>query len=155
MTFVGKLLPERLYLQYISYRAKPYKRAPWCFCCQSYGHIAALCSENRVHGRYGKEKCNKYCEERQVKAKCVHCVGEHYTGSTQCPRRENGVKMSKIRAKCREMSYAEAIKRVERDDNKTCEREVNFQQEPERKRNVSGQSICMDKKRFFWLLLQW
>ena len=155
VTFVGSVLPERVYLQYLSFKVRPYERAPLrCFCCQSYGHVAAVCSRNRVCGRCGEESCNKDCEERQVKSKCVHCSGEHHAGSSQCPKREKEVKVIRVRAESRTMSYAEAVKRVEREGNTANTSSGRaagaglLQQEPERKRNMSDQNICMDKKRF-------
>ena len=58
--------------------------------------------------------------------------------------------MSRIRAESgpRPMSYAEAAKRVEREDFISIEREVCPQQESRRKGNESEQNICLDKKRF-------
>ena len=109
-----------------------------------------MCSGNRVCGRCGEEKFNKDCKARQIKAKCVHCGGEDHAGSAQCPKREKEVKVSRIRAESgtRPISYAEDVRRVEREEIKSSER-VCLQREFERKGEMSEQNICMDKKRYY------
>ena len=76
ITFEGSSLPERIYFEYLCYRVRPYERAPLrCFCCQQYGHVAAVCRGSKRCGRCGKESCKEECKEREEPAKCLHCGG--------------------------------------------------------------------------------
>ena len=77
LSFEGKLL-ERVHLDYVCYRVKSYERAPLrCFRCQQYRCVAAVCRGVR---RCRKDNCN--VEMHIVdKAKCLHCEGNHDTGS--------------------------------------------------------------------------
>ena len=89
LTFEGEL-PERVYQDYVCYRVRPFQAAPLrCFCCQEYGHVAAVCrAQRRSCGNCGKAECVKRrCEKEQAKPKCLHCEGEHHAGSVKCPRR--------------------------------------------------------------------
>ena len=82
-------IPERVYIDYVCYRVRPYEEAPLrCFCCQEYGHVAAVCRGERKCGRCGKGDCRKrQCEEQQVQAKCYNCDGNHHAGAAICPKR--------------------------------------------------------------------
>ncbi|XP_044062409.1 uncharacterized protein LOC122880942 [Siniperca chuatsi] len=138
LTFEGEL-PERVDVDYVCYRARPYERAPLrSFCCQEYGHVAAGCRGGRRCGRCGKDNCNvEECKVEKEQAKCLHCEGNHHTGPAQCPKRIKEVKMNKIRAE-KGSSYAEAAK----------SKMVVVQKEKEQKGNGDNQSISVDKKRF-------
>ena len=127
----------------MSYRVRPYERGPLrCYCCQQYGHVAAVCRGNKVCGRCGKENCKEECKEKE-KAECIHCGGDHYAGSAQCPRTIKEVKVNRMRTE-RRVSYAEAVKRVEGQK----ESGVDEKREPEERGNVHGSNICMEKTRF-------
>lgn len=147
--FEGEL-PERVYLEYVCYRVRPYERAPLrCFCCQEFGHVAALCIGVRRCGRCGKNNCyDKECNVEKVQAICLHCKRNHHTGFAQCPKRIKEVKVNKIRAE-NGWSYVEAVKRMERIDKM-----VAVQKEEEQKRTGADQNICMDKN-VFWHSLPW
>ena len=139
LTFDGRL-PERIYVQYMSYRVRPFERAPLrCFCCQQYGHAAAVCTANKICGRCGKENCQEECEGK-VQAECLHCGGDHHAGSAKCPRTIKEVKVNRVRTE-KKMSYAEALKRVEGHK----EKRVDEKRETEEKGNGN---ICMEKTRF-------
>ena len=142
LTFKGEVLPERVYIGYLCYRVRPYERGPLrCFCCQQYGHVAAVCRGNRRCGRCGKENCKEECMEEP--AKCLHCGGEHHAGSSQCPRKVEEMKVNKVRTGKRGISYAEAVKRVEGKKERTTGMAELQSKEDERRT-----PICMDRKRF-------
>ena len=143
LTFEGEVVPERVYIEYISYRVRPYERAPLrCYCCQQYGHVAAVCRGIKTCGRCGKEGCKGECEGKE-EVKCIHCEGQHYAGSAQCPRKAKEVLVHKMRTEKRGMSYSEAVKRVEGSN----EKRKTVQKEQEEKGNIHD-NICMDKTRF-------
>ena len=137
-------LPDRMFIQYVCYRVRPFEAAPLrCFCCQEYGHVAAVCRGDIKCGRCGKrqDQCNGKCEEENVPVKCSNCAGNHYSGSAQCPERIKEVKVNKIRKEKR-VTYAEAVKSVESKDI------VEKQPETERKGNGVEPVICFEKGRF-------
>ena len=82
-------------------------------------------------------------EGEKEKAECIHCGGDHYAGSAQCPRTIKEVKVNRMRTE-RRVSYAEAVKRVEGQK----ESGVDEKREPEERGNVHGSNICMEKTRF-------
>ena len=143
LTFEGTVLPERIYMDYVCYRVRPFERAPLrCFKCQDYGHVAAVCSRNSRCGRCGKDNC---CEEHcnmEEEPKCLHCEGNHRAGAAACPRRVKEVKVNKILGESKGLiTYAEAVRRVEGSTSGTetahAERE-----------SKSDNSFTMDKRQF-------
>ena len=144
LTFEGNVLPERVYVDYLCYRVRPFERAPLrCFKCQEYGHVAAVCVGSRRCGRCGKDNCEETCKEQEERARCLHCGGEHYAGATQCPRKVKEVKLKKIREETRGMSYAEAVQRVEGS--------TRVESKPEQENTVekaANANIIMDKRHF-------
>lgn len=84
---------------------RPYERAPLRgFCCQEYGHVAAVWRGVRRCGRCGQGQRRSLwgeCEEDEEEAKCFHCEGSQNAGSAKCPDRREGVKVDKIRAEGR------------------------------------------------------
>lgn len=145
LTFEGDVLPDRIYLDYLCYRVRPFERAPLrCFCCQKYGHVAAVCRGSKTCGRCGKEGCKEECKEEP--AKCLHCGGEHHVGSSQCPRKQKEMRVNKIRKGKQGMSYAEAVKKVE-GSNETTETTITTQ-EPKQSANATERGIYIDQKRF-------
>ena len=144
LKFQGDTLPDRVYIDYLCYRVRPYVSAPMrCFCCHQYGHVAAVCRGNKRCGRCAKESCQEECKERNEPAKCLHCGGEHYVGSSQCPRKEREVKVNKIRKEKKRISYAEALRRVEGNNEMT-----ETQEEPKKQENGTERGIYLDRKRF-------
>ena len=142
-------IPERVYIDYVCYRVRQYEEAPLrCYCCQEYGHVAAVCRGERKCGRCGSKECKKrQCEEQLVQAKCSNCAGNHHAGAAQCPKRNMEEHVKKIRKEDR-VSYAEAVRRMEGNGNV----DVTVQMKPEQTREErvinNGQNICLDKKRF-------
>ena len=95
LTFNGEI-PERIYVDYMTYRVRPYERGPIrCYCCQDYGHVASVCRRARKCGRCGKEGCSDECKAEVPK--CLHCSGSHYVGSADCPKRREEAKVNRIR----------------------------------------------------------
>ena len=136
-------MPDRIYVDYVSYRVRPYEAAPLrCFCCQQYGHVASVCRGNRKCARCGREQkeCNDKCEDNQIPVKCPNCDGKHYAGSTQCPQRIKEAKVNKLKKeKC--MTYAEAVRSLEVKDK--------VEKEPEGKGvERSRPVLCLDEGRF-------
>ena len=132
-------LPERIYVEYMTYRVRPFERAPIrCFCCQEYGHTAAVCRRERRCGRCGKEKCNEECKTEEPV--CLHCKGNHYVGSAECPERKKETKVKEIGVERRVTgTYAEAVKNCERGNRPR--RAEDFKQRED-------QDVCMDKRQF-------
>ncbi|KAK7930877.1 hypothetical protein WMY93_007272 [Mugilogobius chulae] len=127
-------MPDRVYLDYICYRVRPFERGPLrCFACQEYGHVASVCRGVRRCYRCGMSDClNESCARQGKEPKCVHCKGNHSAGASSCPRRVSEEKICDLRVNAN-LSYAEAVKQVEcREENK--EKEVDF--------------ISVDKKNF-------
>ena len=144
--FKGNELPERIYCDYMSYRVRPYVRAPLrCFRCQDYGHVAAVCGNNIHCGRCGKDNCSmEKCKEEQ--ARCLHCSGNHFTGAAECPRKIQEAEVAKIREGARgQMSYAEAVRRVEGSRRGATQAEVESAKEETREKNLG---VNVDKRNF-------
>ena len=143
ITFMDEM-PERIFIDYVCYRVRPFEAAPLrCFCCQQYGHVAAVCRGDKKCGRCGKgqEECDDKCEENEIPVKCPNCNENHHAGSAKCPQRIKEAKLNKIK-KEKNMTYAEAVKSLEGKDKEV-------EKEPEAKRKgVEQQCICFDKGRF-------
>ena len=139
-------IPERVFIDYVCYRVRPYEEAPLrCYCCQEYGHVAAVCRGERKCGRCGSKDCKKrQCEEQKVQAKCSNCDGNHHAGAAQCPKRNMEEKVERIRKEVR-MPYAEAVKRLEETGQSKPESDQTRGKE---KVSNNEQNICLDKKRF-------
>ena len=139
ITFYGDL-PERVYLDYVTYRVRPYEKGPLrCFCCQEYGHAAAVCRGVRKCGRCGETNCEETCEAQEKEPVCVHCKGSHHAGAASCPRRITELNVKRVR-ESKGITYAEAVKRIEEKRKPTKEHKV------EEKRNEDV--ISMDKRKF-------
>ena len=145
LTFEGDHLPERIYVDYMTYRVRPFERGPIrCFCCQEYGHVAAVCRRGRRCGRCGKEKCNNE-ECKTEEPVCLHCKGNHYVGSAGCPVRKKEAMVNNVRVE-KGVTYAEAVKTV--DKNKTGERVDRPRRRPEHTNQREDQNVCLDKRQF-------
>lgn len=58
------------------------------FCCQKYGHVAAVCRGVRRRGRCGKDNSfREECKDTEEQTKCVHCEGNHHAWSAKWPKR--------------------------------------------------------------------
>ena len=105
----AEVLPERVYLDYVSYRVRAFERGPLrCYWCQEYGHVAAVCRRGRNRcRRCGKEGCSEEdCELTVEQAVCLHCGGNHEAGAKQCERRIKESEIERTRMKSK-ISYAE------------------------------------------------
>ena len=90
--FKGEL-PERVQLDCVSYRVRPFEAAP----LKEYGHTAAVCRAKPRCGSCGNADCaGRMCEKEQSKPMCLHCKGDHHAGSVNCPRRVREVKVKQI-----------------------------------------------------------
>ena len=138
-------LPERVYLDYVSYRVRAFERGPLrCYWCQEYGYVAVVCRRGRNRcRRYGKEGCSEEdCKLTVEQAVCLHCGGNHKAGAKQCERRIKESKIERTRVKSK-ISYAEATRRVR-------EEKGTGRKEPDRSGTVGKQreSLIMDRRRF-------
>ncbi|KAK7877096.1 hypothetical protein WMY93_032176 [Mugilogobius chulae] len=139
LTFEGTL-PDKVLLDYVCYKVRPFTRGPLrCFCCQEYGHVAAVCKGRRKCGRCGGTECE--FEECVSDPKCVHCSGTHRTGARECPRRKMETEVNRIRAE-KQVSYADAVKVVKGQEQVTTKRT-----EAERAQSDPG-LFCLKKRRF-------
>lgn len=115
--FDGNILPDRVYLGYISFPVRVYVPPPIrCFNCQRYGHIAAACRGKKRCGVCGGEHEYGHCEEG-VKPKCCNCGGDHKAAYGGCEVRKRAAEVQQIRIK-QGISYAEALKEVGTGDQK-------------------------------------
>lgn len=139
LTFEGEL-PDRVFLDYVCYRVRPFERAPMrCFSCQEYGHTAAVCRGVRKCVGCGEPGCHKEACLDKEKPVCLHCKGDHYVGSAKCPKREAESTIYNLRME-KNMTYAEAAKTVhQKEELKSLPQEEGVKCE----KNVS-----MDKKSF-------
>ena len=147
LTFEGEL-PERIYVGYVTYRVRPYERGPIrCFCCQEYGHVAAVCRGVRRCGRCGKEKCDEKCVTEEPA--CLHCNGAHFVGSAECPKRKEEDKVNRIRMdKTKRVTYAEALKRMDEDEKADEKADGNGKRETDVVKKRDERNLCMDKRQF-------
>ena len=142
ITFTGEL-PERVYVDYVTYKVRPFEKGPLrCYCCQAYGHAAAVCRGVRKCGRCGEERCNEECKTERSEPTCIHCKGAHYAGSAQCPKRKREERVRRVRVESG-ITYAEAVKRVEGGSN-----ESGAGKNTEENTKREDQTICMDKRQF-------
>ena len=145
LTFCGDL-PERIYVDYITYRVRPFESGPLrCFCCQEYGHAAAVCRGVKKCGRCGVVGCDSSCEQEK-EPECIHCKGKHHTGALECPRRKKETNVKRIREK-RGISYAEAVRRTEGKESEERRVVGEVAEQREERRNAT-EVISVDKKCF-------
>ena len=93
----GEELAEKVFLDDVSYRVRAFERgALRCYCCQDYGHVAAVCRRGRSRCR--KEGCSEEECELTVE-QALHCGGNHEAGAKQCERRIKKSETERIRVK--------------------------------------------------------
>ena len=110
----AEALPERVYLDYVSYRVRAFERgALRRYLCQEYGNVAAVCRRGRNRcRRCGKEGFSEEeCEITVEQTVCLHCGGNHEAGAKQCERRIKESEIERTRV-LSIISYAEATRRV-------------------------------------------
>ncbi|CAJ1053399.1 uncharacterized protein LOC123975742 [Xyrichtys novacula] len=74
--FEGEVIPDKVYLEYISYFVRAFIPKPMrCYKCQSFGHIARYCKENRRCARCTGDHEYGKCGEG-TKPRCCSCGGE-------------------------------------------------------------------------------
>ena len=145
----AEALPERVYLDYVSYRVRAFERGPLrCYWCQEYGHVAAVCRRGRNRcRRCGKEGCSEEdCKLTVEQAVCLHCGGNHEAGAKQCERRikESEIERTRVKGK---ILYAEATKRV-REEKGTGRKEPGRSGTVGKQRECDRESLIMDRRRF-------
>ncbi|KAI2645876.1 Nucleic-acid-binding protein from transposon X-element [Labeo rohita] len=112
--FKEQVLPERVMIGYMSFYVREYVPPPIrCNKCQRYGHIAKVCKGKQRCGKCGGEHEYGKCSDRDER-KCRNCGGDHTAAYGGCPVRKRAVEVQQIRT-ARNLSYAEAVKSVERD----------------------------------------
>ncbi|XP_049328199.1 uncharacterized protein LOC125787671 [Astyanax mexicanus] len=109
--FDGDILPDRVYLGYISFPVRAYIPPPIrCFNCQRYGHVAAACRGKKRCGVYGGDHEYGHCAEG-VKPKCCNCGGDHKAAYGGCEVRKRAAKVQEVRV-TQGLTYAAALKEV-------------------------------------------
>ena len=110
LTFKQEIMPERVFLGYMSFTVREYRRPPLrCYKCQRFGHAAAAFRGDRRCGKCGGDHDFKQCQVE--KTKCCNCGGKHITSFRGCESHITAVEVEKVRAG-KDMSYAEAIRQV-------------------------------------------
>ncbi len=93
-----RVLPKRVYLDYVCSRVRPYEKAPFrCLCGQEYGHVTAVCRGVRRCGSCGKGDCDKKCKDEDKLVKRLHCEGDRHVGLAKCPKRIKEMQVNEIR----------------------------------------------------------
>lgn len=84
LTFEEEILPEKVFIGYMSYDVKMYIPPPLrCFNCQRYGHVAAACKGKIRCSKCGGEDKYDECEEGARKNFC-NCGGKHSAAYGGC-----------------------------------------------------------------------
>lgn len=105
------VLPDKVYLDLVSYNVRPFERAPLrCYCCQEYGHVAAVCRKKKRCAKCGESDCDGGCADRNVEPKCAHCGGKHRAGSVECLKQDLEKKVNQLRGR------SEAVKKIKNRD---------------------------------------
>ena len=145
----GEELPERVFLDYVSYRVRAFERGPLrCYWCQDYGHVVVVCRRGRNRcRRCGKDGCSEEdCELTIEQAVCIHCKSNHKVGAKKGQRRIMECEVERTRA-TNKMSYVEATRRV-REGNGTGMKEQDRPGPVEKQRKSDRDSLIMDRRRF-------
>ena len=118
LSFDAESLPDKVMVGSVSYPMRAFvPKILWCFRCQVYGHVAAVCrreSPRCVKCAGGHE--TKECVVSVEKVVCVSCGVAHGAGAQRCPVRERQVEVARVRL-VQKVLYAEAVKRVVEEDS--------------------------------------
>lgn len=147
--------PERIMIGYVSYQTRPYVPPPTrCFKCQRYGHIALVCKAKCRCARCGGEHEYGKCEEG-TKIKCCNCGGEHSAAYKGCEMHKKAVQVQNVKVK-EQISYAEAIKRVNKENKARTAVNVGLHaapmpagvQMPQKCCKLTDDTLIVNKKNF-------
>ena len=128
-------VPERVKVGFLCYPVRPYVPPPLrCYKCQRYGHIAAVCR--------GKQRCLKCGGEHKIQEcgentqdKCCNCGGEHRATYGGCEFRKKAIEVQKVKT-TNNLSYAEALKKVQEKQKETVSNIQVLRREPEQHARV-------------------
>lgn len=108
VTFLGQILPERVYLYYTSLPIELYKYPTiQCYSCCRFGHTKAQCRSKPRCFRCAQEHFGDSCVVQETSATCLHCLGQHFSINKKCPEQERQRSIKSVMAEqC--VSYQEA-----------------------------------------------
>lgn len=110
-TFSGKVLPERVYLGFLSFRIKQFVPRPLrCYKCQRFGHVSGVCRGARRCPTCGKDHNFDECGEKEMK--CVNCGEAHSAADKGCRVFIKTQEVLKVKVSGK-MTYSEAVKSYE------------------------------------------
>lgn len=144
----GPALPEKVKIGSMSFPVRPYIPPPASLLyskCQRYGHIAVACK--------GKQRCPKCGGEHRSEEsrdegqdKCCNCGGQHRVTLGGCEVRKRAVEIEQVKA-VNNISYAEAVKRVQDQREKEDTRKMNLIPRTEKDRTEeTNTALAVDKR---------
>ena len=128
LEFKEQHLPERVMVGFMSFYVREFvPPLIRCFKCQRYGHVAAMCKGSQRCGKCGGNHEYGLCGEDQER-RCCNCGGDHTAAYGGCPARRKAVVVQQVRA-AKNLSYAEAVKEVEKESKEKEKSQSNRQGE--------------------------
>ena len=117
-------LPATVLVGWDRVRVRPCKVRPRrCYCCQQYGHVAAVCTKTPVCSRCAGEHDPEDCQRPY---KCAVCGGPHAATDSECGAWVEEKAVAKIRNE-KKLSYSAALKQRQ-EDRRTEERRPTVQE---------------------------
>lgn len=111
LTFVGEIMPERVYIGFNCYTVKLFIPRPIrCYKCQRFGHIATSCNGNKRCPSCGENHDYEECSKHEDPV-CCNCGGKHSAAFTQCPKFTEAREIMVVKVQ-NKLSYSEAVKEV-------------------------------------------
>lgn len=114
LTFHGQVLPSRVFSFHTSMAVEAYQYPTiQCLKCCRFGHIKAQCRSNPRCFKCAQSHPGESCEVNENTATCLHCSGQHFASSKNCP--EQGRQRSiKLLMSQESISYEDASKQCPR-----------------------------------------
>ena len=102
-------LPATVLVGWDRVRVRPCKLRPRrCYCCQQYGHVAAVCTKSPVCSQCaGEHDPEDFCDKPR---KCAVCGGPHAATDPECQAWVEEKAVAKLRQE-QKLSYSAALKR--------------------------------------------
>lgn len=114
--FNSSKLPQKVYLDNISFSVRPYNQPPLkCYNCQRFGHMSNGCTQitrcNICSGNHKMQDCAS-----QIK-KCANCQGNHVSSSKECRYNRDATEIVKLKSQGASFTEARSIVQAKRKGN--------------------------------------
>ena len=124
-------LPSTVLVGWDRVKVKPcIPRPRRCYCCHTYGHIAADCTKTPVCARCGQDHDSADYESCQRTPHCAACGGSHAANDPDCPTWKEEKKVAKIRYEDK-LSYSAAVKKMKKQEEEAKKEEEDKKEEEE------------------------